>query len=180
MLLKTCLAAALLLGLAGCSSSAKLTPQQAAAATQMTTEMNAAAAAVANSRYRTYRWLSPEEMETHRLGYDPTLDPGTRYEVEQTVDDELVKMGYRQGDPADFTVAFSDIYLDPEPMTPLGIQIYRNPEERFTIAFFDARTGHVLWRGWGKEVLNGIRQSGEELVLAVNHALEDMPVPLVP
>jgi hypothetical protein len=176
-----CLAAAFLLGLlAGCSSPAKLTPQEAAAATEITNEMNTPSAAIGSSRYRTYRWLTPEEMTVHQLGYDLSMDPQTRQEVEEAVNDQLARFGYQQADPADFTVAFTDVYLDQNPM--LGntdIEIIKYPEEKFTVAFFDAQTGSMLWRGWGKEVLRGDHQTDEQVVLAVSHALENMPVPLI-
>ena len=182
MLPRSCVAAAFLFGiLAGCGSPTKLTPQEAAIATEITNEMNAANTAVTGSRYRTYRWLTPEEMTAHRLGYDPTMDPATRYEIEQTIDDELAKKGYRKSDPADFTVAFTDIYLDKDRLATFAdIEIYRYPEEKFTVAFFDAQTLRLLWRGWGKEVLSGGQQGEEQVILAIDHALVDMPVPLVP
>jgi hypothetical protein len=90
-------------------------------------------------------------------------------------------MGYQQGDPADFTVAFSDVYLDKEKLLGnTGIGIVKGPEEKFTIAFFDAKTGKLLWRGWGKEKLSGEQPDNKRIALAVSHALEDMPVPLAP
>jgi hypothetical protein len=181
LLLRSCLATAFVFGLlAACDSPAKLTPQEAAIATEVTKEVTTTNAAIAGSRYRMYRWLTPEEMAAHQLGYDPTMDPGTRYEVEQTIDDELANKGYQKGAPADFTVAFSDSYLDPSTMTVIGIDIHRTPEEKFTIAFFDAQTGRLLWRGWGKEDLSENQASDEGTIIAVTNALEDMPIPLAP
>lgn len=179
---RSSIAAALLVGLlAGCSSPTKLTPQEAVIATEVTNEMNTTNAAVASSRYRTYRWLTPEEMTAHRLGYDPAMDPELRQEVEESIDDELANKGYQNGDPADFTVAFTDIYLDRDRTVPYtDIEIVRNSEEKFTVAFFDAQTGRVLWRGWGREALSGSQESDEQVALAVSHALEDMPVPFSP
>jgi hypothetical protein len=143
--------------------------------------MNAPNAAIASSPYRTYRWLTPEEMTAHRLGYDPAMDPELRREVEESIDDELANKGYQEGDPADFTVAFTEMYLDPDRTIPsTDVEIARNPEEKFTIAFFDAQTGHVLWRGWGSEALSGSQQSNKRVALAVSQALEDMPVPFSP
>ena len=94
------------------SKPAKVTQQEAAIAAETTEQVNASAAAVARSRYRTYRWMTDEEMVRYRLGYDPTMDAGTRYAVEQAVDDDLADKGFRHGEPADFVVAFSDVYID--------------------------------------------------------------------
>src|SRR5262249_28329673 len=151
---------------------------EAAAATQATEEVTAPNAAIAASRYRVYRWLTPEEVEG-RIGYDATMDPGTRYEVERTIDDELARKGYRKGTPADFTVAFSDKYVQSSTVTALGV-IHREPEEKFTIVFFDAPAGRVLWRGWGREDLGSGQLGQDDTVLAVSNALSDMPVPLGP
>jgi len=86
-----------------------------------------------------------------------------------------------KGDPADFTVAFSDVYLDKEKaLGNTGIDIVKGPEEKFTIAFFDTQTGKLLWRGWGKEKLSGGQPDDKQIALAVSHALADMPVPLAP
>src|SRR5512144_3071652 len=84
----------------------------ASIAAETTEQVNASAAAVARSRYRTYRWMTDEEMVRYRPGYDPTMDAGTRYAVEQAVDDDLADKGFQQGEPADFIVAFSDVYTD--------------------------------------------------------------------
>src|SRR5262245_25179165 len=59
---------------AGCTPSPKMTSQDAAIATQTLNETTSTEAAIAKSRYRTYRWLSPEEMTVHQLGWDPGLD----------------------------------------------------------------------------------------------------------
>jgi len=64
-------------------------------------------------------------------------------------------------------------------VTAIGIDIHRNPEEKFTIAFFDAQTGRLLWRG-GREALREGQKSDEGTIIAVTNALEDMPVPLAP
>jgi hypothetical protein len=180
-MLSSCTAIAILLGLlAGCTPPEKLTAQDAAIATQTINEMNTTAALVAKSRYRVYRWLTAEEMTVHRLGYDPGLDSKTREEVTQAVEDELANMGYQEGDPADFTVAFSDVYLDQDRMLGnTGIEILKYPEEKFTVAFFDAQTGKILWHGRGKESLTGSQHDDKLVTLAVSHALEGMPVPLV-
>src|SRR5215831_4058679 len=167
--------------LTACSSPTPLTPAEAAAATKTVDQTNAAANAVANSRYRTYRWMTSAEMAKHGLGNDPTMRGGRRDEVEQSIDAELASRGYQKGEPADFTVTFSDAYLDTNVASPLfGAPIYPNPQERFTIVFFDAQTGRLLWRGWGTEDLKNGKQSGKAIVLAVSHALAQMPVPLAP
>lgn len=81
----------------------------------------------------------------------PGPDSATRGAVTQTVEDALANMGYQQSDPADFRLAFSDVYLDRnKPLANTGIEIVKQPEEKFTIAFFDAQTGKLLWRGWGR------------------------------
>jgi Domain of unknown function (DUF4136) len=190
------------LGLAsGCSKPQKLTPQEAAIATQTTEQMNEEAAAVPESHYSTYRWMTDEEMVHYRLGYDPTMDPGTRFEVEQAVDNDLAQKGFRRGQPADFVIAFSDVYLDRNRSAPgfpfegaaIGalegvnesqivafddMEIYRSPEETFTIVFLDTKTRRLLWRARGKEVLSGGKQSDTKVETAVFRALDDMPVPL--
>jgi hypothetical protein len=164
-----------------CSPSAKVTAQDAAVATQTLNETTSTAAAIAKSHYRIYRWLTPEEMTAYQLGWDPGLDSTTRQEITRAVEDELANMGYQQGDPADFTVAFSDVYLDKEKLLGnTGIGIVKGPEEKFTVAFFDAQTGKLLWRGWGKEKLSGDQPDNKRIALAVSHALADMPVPLAP
>jgi hypothetical protein len=181
LLLWSCLAAALfLIELTGCSPHAKLTPAEAAAATEITNEMNTPSAAIGSSRYRTYRWLTPEEMTVHRLGYDLSMNPQTRQEVEQAVNDQLARLGYRQAAAADFTVAFTDVYIDKGGMPwDTRVEIAKYPEEKFTVAFFDAATGEVLWRGWGKEDLRGGQSDDNQVTLAVSHALQEMPVPLI-
>ena len=188
---------------AGCDKPQKLTAEEAAIAQQTTQQMNAEANAVATSHYRTYRWMTAEEMVASRLGYDPSMDPGTRYEVEQAIDDDLANKGFQSGTPADFVVAFSDAYLDRNRSAPMwafegptieategpdGSQVvgfdngemYRTPEETFTILFLDAKTRRLIWRGKGVEKLNGPKQSDEAIETAVYHALDDMPVPLAP
>jgi hypothetical protein len=204
--LKLSVAGVLLLGIvAGCHKPAKVTHQEAAIAAQTTEQMNASAAAVARSRHRTYRWMTDEEMVRYRLGYDPTMDAGTRYAVEQAVDDDLADKGFQRGEPADFVVAFSDVYIDrnrSDPGWPFegpaieategvsssqmeaynDMEVYRTPEEAFTIVFLDARTRRLLWRGTGREHFRTVegRQSDEAIATAVYHALDDMPVPLAP
>jgi Domain of unknown function (DUF4136) len=204
--LKPFVAGVLLLGVvAGCQKPAKVTQQEAAIAADTTEQMNASAAAVARSRYRTYRWMTDEEMVRTRLGYDPTMDAGTRYAVEQAVDDDLADKGFQQGEPADFVVAFSDVYIDrnrSDPGWPFegpgidaiegvsgsqmeaynDMEVYRTPEEAFTILFLDARTRRLLWRGTGREHFRTVegRQSDQAIATAVYHALDAMPVPLAP
>ena len=204
--LKRCVACVLLLGIIpGCQKPVKLTQQEAMIATETTEQTNASAAAVAQSRYRTYRWMTDEEMVRYRLGYDPTMDAGTRYAVEQAVDDDLADKGFQRNEPADFVVAFSDVYIDRNRSAPGGafegpgieategvsgsqmqayddMEIYRTPEEAFTIVFLDARTRRLLWRGRGREHFASMAgtQSDEAIETAVYHALDDMPVPLAP
>src|SRR5512147_1107788 len=154
---------ALLLGLlAGCQKPAKVTQQEDAIARQQTTgQMSASASAIAGSRYRSYRWMTDEEMVRYRLGYDPTMPAGTRHAIEQAVDDDLADKGFQRGEPADFVVAFNDVYIDSNRSAPgwafegpaieatggVGgsqveayddMEIYRTPEEAFSILFLDA------------------------------------------
>jgi hypothetical protein len=83
-------------------------------------------------------------------------------------------------DAADFTVAFTDVYIDKGGMPwNTRVEIAKYPEEKFTVAFFDAATGEVLWRGWGKENLRGGQSDDKQVTLAVSHALQEMPVPLI-
>ncbi|MFO1113746.1 MAG: DUF4136 domain-containing protein [Rhodospirillales bacterium] len=190
--------------LAGCQKPEKLTQQDVAIANETTAEVYAENAAVVSSPHRNYRWLTPEEMVQYRLGYDPTMSSSTRYEVEQAIDDDLAQKGYRQAQPADFLVAFSDAYIDrnrsdPGPLGVEGFGIsvgsaegvtesqteayddmesYRKPEETFRIVFLDAKTRRLLWRGTGKEVL-GNEQSAGKIEGAVFRALDDMPEPLI-
>lgn len=192
--------------IAGCHGSPKVTPQEAAIAAQTTRQMNASpAAAVAGSRYRTYRWLTAEEMVRYRLGYDPTMADNTRYAVEHAVDDNLADKGFQRGEPADFVAAFSNAYIDRNRAAAggpfggeaieatagsggsqveaySGMEIYRTPEEAFTIVFLDAQTRQLLWRGTGTEhfASESGQQSGPAITAAVYRALEDMPVPLAP
>lgn len=165
---------------AGCSKPQKLTMQQGEYATEATQQAMAPQAPQAIGRYRTYRWLTSEEMVDRRLGWDPTLSGGTRYAIEQAVDYELSERGYQEGKPADFVVAYNDTYIDrsrEDPAGPFvdaypfaptdttavaggvpqgvsmysGGELYRTPEEAFVIAIYDAKTGKLLWRGAGKE-----------------------------
>jgi Domain of unknown function (DUF4136) len=194
----------LLVMVTGCQKPAKLTREEAAIAEQTTGEMSAAETAVARSRYQSYRWMTDEEMVRYRLGYDPTMSAGTRYAVERAIDDDLAEKGFQRGEPADFVVAFSDVYIDrnrsapgwafagPEIEATGGVgssqveayddmEVYRSPEEGFTIIFLDARTRRLLWRGSSREHLGGSgsgQQSDEAIETAVYHALDDMPVPL--
>ena len=195
----------LLATLAGCQKPAKLTKQEAAIAEETTEQMSASAAAVARSRYHTYRWLTDEEMVRYRLGYDPSMSAGTRYAVEQAVDDNLSDKGFQQSEPADFVVAFSDVYIDRSRSAPGGafegpamevtegvsgsqmeayndMEVYRTPEEGFTIIFLDAGTRRLLWRGTGREHFASMAgtQSEQAIETAVYHALEDIPLPLAP
>jgi hypothetical protein len=204
--LRPVVACILLLGIVpGCQKPTKLTQQEAVIAEQTTEQMGASAAAVAASRYRTYRWMTDEEMVRYRLGYDPTMDAGTRYAVEQAVDDDLADKGFQRGEPADFVVAFSDVYIDRNRSAPGwafegpgmeategvsgsqmqaydDMEIYRTPEEAFTIVFLDARTRRLLWRGKGREHFGSEsgQQSDAAIEAAVYKALDDMPVPLAP
>ena len=204
--LNPCVACVLLLLIvAGCQKPAKLTQQEAAVAAETTEQMSASAAAVAQSRYRRYRWLTDEEMVHYRLGYDPSMSAGTRYAVEQTVDDNLADKLFHRGEPADFFVALSDFYIDRNRSAPGGafegpamevtegvsgsqmqayddMEVYRTPEEAFTIIFLDAQTRRLLWRGRGREHFASMAgtQGDEAIETAVYHALDDMPVPLAP
>ncbi len=204
--LKPWVASILLLAtLTACQKPVKLTQQEAAIAEQTTEQMNASAAAVPQSRYSRYRWLTDEEMVQYRLGYDPTMSAGTRYEVEQAVNDNLADKGFRQDSPADFVVAFNDVYIDRNRSAPGGafegpaieategvsgsqmeayddMEVYRTPEEGFTIIFLDAQTHRLLWRARGREHFASMAatQGDEAIEIAVNHALDTMPVPLAP
>ncbi|MGE5779706.1 MAG: DUF4136 domain-containing protein, partial [Hyphomicrobiales bacterium] len=135
----------------------------------------------------------------------PTMSAGTRDAIEQAVDDDLSDKGFQRSEPADFVVAFSNVYIDRNRSAPgwafegpaieatggVGgsqveayddMEIYRTPEEAFSILFLDARTRRLLWRGTGREHLRGesSQQSGEAIETAVYRALEDMPLPLAP
>src|SRR5512133_1888380 len=97
----------LLLGLvAGCQKPAKVTQQEAAIVEQTTEQMSASAAAVAGSRYRSYRWMTDEEMIRYRLGWDPTMSAGARDAVEQAVADDLADKGFLRTEPAASVAAF--------------------------------------------------------------------------
>ncbi len=195
--------AVLLFGAVACQKSQKVSPQEMVIVNQTTAQMNAEDAAVAHSRYSTYRWMTAEEMVNSRLGYDPTMSEDTRYTIEQAVDDDLADKGFQKGQPADFVVAFSDIYIDRSRSSPgdpfLGteleatggtgqstieayndMEVYRTPEEGFRIMFFDAKTHRLLWRGWGREHFASMdaKQNDEAIETAVYHALDPMPVPL--
>ncbi|MBK8209964.1 MAG: DUF4136 domain-containing protein [Rhodospirillales bacterium] len=196
----------LLLGvLAGCQKTPKVSPQEQAIAAQTAQQMNIEPAAVAQSRYRKYRWMTDEEMVQRRLGYDPTMSGGTRFEVEQAIDDDLADKGFQKAEPADFIVAFNDVYIDRSRSAPGGafmgteveatggvggsqmeayddMEVYRTPEEGFTIMFFDASTRRLLWRGTGREHFASMSgtQSDDAIETAIYHALDDMPVPLAP
>lgn len=195
--------AVLLVGVAACQKSHKVSPQEMAIVDQTTAQMNEADAAVAHSRYHTYRWMTDEEMADSRFGYDPTMSENTRYAIEQAVDDDLAERGFQKGQPADFVVAFSDVYIDRNRSSPgdpfLGseleatggtgqstmeaysdMEIYRTPEEGFRIMFFDAKTHRMLWRGSGREHFASMAetQNNEAIEVAVYHALDPMPVPL--
>jgi hypothetical protein len=63
-----------------------------------------------------------------------------------------------------------------------GMEIYRTPEEAFTIVFLDAQTRQLLWRGTGTEQFasEGAQQSDPGITAAVYRALDGMPVPLGP
>lgn len=185
----------------GCESEPKISPQAAAVAEQTLQQMDQPSSAVTSSRYRTYRWLTTEEMVQARLGYDPTLSESTRSTVEDAVDDDLAQQGYQEGAPADFLVAFNDVYVDRNRMDPggpfdgpavevsesptgggvwgySGLELYRYPEETFTILFLDAQTHKLIWRGIGVDKLTGFEQSPEHITAAVFHALDTMPQPL--
>lgn len=191
--------------LAGCQKPEKLTQADVAIANQTTADVYAENAAVVASPRHNYRWLTTEEMVRLRLGYDPTMSSSTRYEVEQAINDDLAQKGYQQAQPADFLIAFSDAYIDRNRSDPgpLGVEgfgvsiggaegvtesqteayddmeLYRKPEETFTILFLDARTRRLLWRGTGKEVLEN-DQSAEKIEAAIFRALDEMPQPLIP
>ena len=190
---------------AGCQKPQKVTPQELTIADQTTAAMNDTAAAVAQSRYQRYRWMTEQEMVRSRLGYDPTMSSGTRFAVEQAIDDDLADNGYRKAEPADFVVAFNDVYIDRNRSSPgdmfLGpamegtggtggstmeayedMEVYRTPEEGFTILFYDAKSHRLLWRGTGREHFASMAetQSDPAIETAVYHALDPMPVPLAP
>ena len=199
-----------LVAAAGCSEPPKLTPQEEKIVTQTTDQVMAPSPQV-TGRYRTYRWLTPEETVDRRLGWDPTMSGGTRYEVEQAIDDQLAQRGYREAQPADFVVAFNDTYIDrsrQDPAGPLadaypfdpmdttavaggvpqgvsmysGMELYRTPEEGFVVAFYDAKTGKLLWRGSGREHFRTMqgKQTDEGIEIAINHAMSTLPTPLAP
>ena len=204
--LKPCVACILLLAIpAGCQKPAKLTQQEAAVAAETTEQMNASAGAVAQSRYRRYRWLTDEEMVHYRLGYDPSMSAGTRYAVEQTVDDNLADKGFHRGEPADFVVAFSDIYIDRNRSAPGGafegpamevtesvsgsqmqayddMEVYRTPEEAVYHHLSRCADAPPAVARQGTRALRSMAgtQSDEAIETAVHHALNDMPVPLAP
>ena len=161
--------------------SPKLTQQEVAIANATTSTMEAPDPAVAQSRYRTYRWMSPEEMLRYKVPYDPTMADGTRYAIQQAVDTNLASKGFQKGQPADFVVALSDVYLDNSRQAAgfgvmgeeftltadsQGVQsgAYQDQEqvrpasERLTFLFLDARTHRVLWAGRGNDVLVGVQQ----------------------
>lgn len=195
----------LLVLVAGCQKTEKVSPQEEAAVGQTVRQMQAEPDAVAHSRYRTYRWMTDEEMVDRRLGYDPTMSSGTRWAVEQAIDDDLADKGFQKDEPADFVVAFNDVYIDRSRSAPgdafLGteieatggvggsqmeayndMEVYRTPEEAFTILFFDAKTRKLLWRGTGREHFASMSgtQSDAAIDAAVYQALDPMPVPLAP
>jgi hypothetical protein len=195
----------LLAALAGCQKPQKISAQEMAVVDQTSSGMSASAATVAQSRYRIYRWMSDEEMVASRLGYDPSMSGGTRFEVEQAIDDDLADKGYRKDEPADFVVAFSDVYIDRNRSAPGGaflgpameatggvggstmeayddMEVYRTPEEAFTIMFFDAQTRRLLWRGTGREHFASMAgtQTDPAIDDAIYRALAPMPVPLAP
>lgn len=187
--------------LGGCSKPQKLTPEEAALATQATAQvMGSSSGAIEGSRYRVYRWMTSQEMVDRRLGYDPSMAESTRLEIEQAVDDDLADKGFREGDPADFLLAFSDTYLNRNRSAPGGafegpgvevtegvsgsqvvayndMEVYRSPEETFAIVFLDAQTGRLLYRAVGKEILSGA-QSADKIEATIYRALDGMPVPL--
>lgn len=192
--------------IAGCQSSKPISSQEAAIAEQITQQVNTPkAAAVAASRYRTYRWMTSDEMVRYRLGYDPTMAPATRSAVEQAVDDDLADKGFERGEPADFLAAFSNVYIDRNRAAAgpgflgaelqlsdspkgtqveaySGMEVYKTPEESFTIVFLDAQTRQLLWRGTGTEkfATEAGQQSNAAIEAAVYQALNNMPVPLAP
>jgi hypothetical protein len=168
---------------AGCGGNPPIVTQQEVAIANATTEtMEAPDPAVATSYYRVYGWMSPEEMERLKVPYDPTMDDGTRYAIQQAVDDNLTGKGFQQSQPADFVIALSDAYLDNSRQAPgfgvlgeeftltsdsAGVQsgAYMNQEEyapsseRLTFVFVDARTHRVIWTGRGDDVLKGLAMS---------------------
>lgn len=168
--------------LAACDHpSPKLTQQDVAIANATTAAMAAPDAAVAQSRYRTYRWMTPEEMLRYKVPYDPTMADGTRYTIQQAVDTNLTGKGFQQGQPADFVIALSDVYLDNNRQAAgFGVMgeeftfsvdsqgeqsgAYQDQEQirpagdRLTFLFLDARTHRVLWAGRGNDVLVGVQQ----------------------
>lgn len=190
-----------LLAVAACQKSPKLSPQVVA---QTEAQLEVPVAAVEQSPYRNYRWMTDQEMINSRIGFDPTMSPDTRYLVERAINDDLAQKGYVEGQPADFIVAFNDTYIDrnrSDPYNPfLGptledtggvggstmeaysdMEVYRTPEEAYSILFFDAKTHRLLWRGHGREHFATMAetQSNEAIEVAIYHALDPMPVPLI-
>lgn len=190
--------------IAGCQNEHPISAQEAATAAQTKQQMDApTGAVVAASRYRSYRWLTAEEMVSHRLGYDPTMAASTRYAVEQAVDDDLAGKGFQRSTPADFLVGFNNAYRDRNRAAAgpaflggaielnegdggehveaySGMEVYKTPQETFSIVFLDAQTLRLLWRGAGTEnfASESAKQSNERIEAAVYRALSDLPVPL--
>lgn len=163
-------------------SSPPVTAQEVAIANATTAAMETPDPAVAQSRYYTYGWMSPQEMLRLKVPYDPTMADGTRYLIQQAVDTNLAGKGFKLGQPADFVIALSDVYLDNNRQaagfgvmgeeftltadSTYGTQssAYQDQEkmvpasERLTFLFLDARTHRVLWAGRGNDVLLGFGQ----------------------
>ena len=181
-LVVVCLAAAGLT--AGCTNRPApiVTQQEVAIANATTAAMEAPNPAVATSRYRTFDWMSPQEMLRLKLPYDPTMSGGTRYAIQQAVNDNLADKGFQRGEPADFVIALSDVYFDNNRQAPgfgvLGEEFtlnvdsqgtqsgaymnqeeYKPASERLTFIFLDAKTYKVLWAGSGNDVLTGLEQT---------------------
>lgn len=168
---------------AGCSDNPPIvTQQEVAIANATTAAMAAPDPAVATSYYRVFGWMSPEEMERLKVPYDPTMEDGTRYAIQQAVNDNLTGQGFQLGQPPNFVIALSDAYLDNSRQAPgfgvlgeeftltsdsAGVQSgaymdqesYKPASERLTFIFADAKTHRVIWIGRGDDVLKGLAMS---------------------
>lgn len=169
--------------MAGCGGPSPIvTQQEVAIANATTAAMEVPDPAVASSYYRTYGWMTPEQMLRIKLPYDPTMTDGTRYAIQQAVDTNLAGKGFQLGEPVEFVIALSDVYLDNNRQAPgfgvlgeeftltgdsQGVQSgayqdqeqYRPASDRLTFVFLDAKTYRVLWTGRGDDVLQGLEQS---------------------
>lgn len=168
---------------AGCGGPEPIvTQQEVNIANATTAAMEAPDAAVATSYYRVFGWMSPEEMMRLKVPYDPTMTDGTRYAIQQAVNNNLTGQGFQLGQPPEFVIALSDAYLDNsrqaagfgvlgEEFTLTsdseGVQSgsymdqeeYKPASERLTFLFVDAKTHRVIWTGRGDDILKGLETS---------------------